>query len=479
MDNTPNLSLPYIAAAQAQKHVTHNEAIRALDAVVQLSVLDRDLAAPPVSPADGERYIVAAPATGDWAGKEGQIAAWQDNAWMFYVPNKGWLVWVADENALLAWDGTAWVAASGTGTISSLNPADGGLVGVNATADATNRLSVKSDAVLFSHDDVTPGSGDMRAKLNKAAVGNTATFLFQDNWSGRAEIGLAGDDDFHFKVSPDNTTWYEAIIIDRNTGKVRFPSGGIREVLQANRTYYVNAATGNDSNDGLTAGTAFKTIQAAVNACWKIDSNGYNVTIQLADGTYTAFLVDRQIVGGARLDIRGNAAAPQNVVIQAATYHTTRWLGGSKSALRHVQLEAANTWSLINVQEASDLYIDNLIFTGISSRDHMEVSDNSAVTVAGNYQITGGAKDHLNFAKGSQFNASGKTATLTGTPNFTRSFAYFTHGANYYVWNMTWSGAATGKRYEVLYNATCNGGSATHFPGDAAGTTANGGQYGW
>lgn len=54
MVTTPNLDLPYIAAAQAQKHVTHNEAIRALDAVVQLSVLDRSLTSPPGSPAEGE-----------------------------------------------------------------------------------------------------------------------------------------------------------------------------------------------------------------------------------------------------------------------------------------------------------------------------------------------------------------------------------------------------------------------------------------
>ena len=53
MDNTPNLGLPYIMAAQAQKHVTHNEAIRSLDAIVQLTVLDRDLSAPPGVPVDG------------------------------------------------------------------------------------------------------------------------------------------------------------------------------------------------------------------------------------------------------------------------------------------------------------------------------------------------------------------------------------------------------------------------------------------
>ena len=81
MDDTPNLGLPYIMAAQSQKHVTHNEAIRALDAVVQLAVLDRDLATPPGSPAEGDRYIVAASPTGDWDGQAGNIAAFQDGAW--------------------------------------------------------------------------------------------------------------------------------------------------------------------------------------------------------------------------------------------------------------------------------------------------------------------------------------------------------------------------------------------------------------
>ena len=70
------------------------------------------------------------------------------------------------------------------------------------TADAGNRLArMKSDAVLMSHDDVTPGSGDMRLALNKSAPANTASLTFQTGWSGRAEFGLAGDDDWHVKVS--------------------------------------------------------------------------------------------------------------------------------------------------------------------------------------------------------------------------------------------------------------------------------------
>ena len=129
MDETPNLKLPYLAAAQAQKHVTHNEAIRALDAVVQIAVVSRDVVAPPTSPAEGDRYIVAASSSGDWSGHDGNIAAFQDNTWMFYEPQQGWLAWVSDESRLYVRDGTAWAvfSAGGIGSTSAvLNAASNG-----------------------------------------------------------------------------------------------------------------------------------------------------------------------------------------------------------------------------------------------------------------------------------------------------------------------------------------------------------------
>ena len=112
MQQTANLELPYILPSQAQKHVTHNEAIRSLDALVQLAVLDRDLADPPVSPVDGDRYLVAAGATGLWAARDGKIAAWQDGAWAFLTQKAGWLVWVADEERLIGFDGGQLAAGS-------------------------------------------------------------------------------------------------------------------------------------------------------------------------------------------------------------------------------------------------------------------------------------------------------------------------------------------------------------------------------
>ena len=86
---SPNLKLPYLAPAQAQKHVTHNEALRQLDAVVQLSVLaiTDEL---PAEPQNGECYILGSDLQNGLAGKTHHIAAFQDGAWAFLVPNIGW-----------------------------------------------------------------------------------------------------------------------------------------------------------------------------------------------------------------------------------------------------------------------------------------------------------------------------------------------------------------------------------------------------
>jgi hypothetical protein len=193
MANSTHLTMPFIEAAQAQKHVTHNAALQLLDAVVMLSVLDRDLATPPGAPADGDRYLVAASATGAWSGKDGKIAAWQDGAWRFHTLREGWCAWIADEDIAQMFDGASWTGAA------TQNAA---LLGINTTADATNKLAVASSAVLFNH----AGSG-VQVKLNKNASGDTAGFLFQTGFSGRAEIGCLGNDDFAFKTSPDGSAF--------------------------------------------------------------------------------------------------------------------------------------------------------------------------------------------------------------------------------------------------------------------------------
>ncbi len=219
-DTTPKLQLPYIAAGQAQKHVTLNEALRTLDALVQCSVVTRGLTAPPISPTEGERHIPAPNATGDWAGQTNAVTAWQDGAWRFHPPQPGWIAWVVDEAQLFAWTGATWEPV-----ITGAAPAvTGNMLGINTAPDTTNRLAVKSDAVLLSHDDATPGTGDIRLTLNKLNASQTSSIVFSSNWGGRAEIGLAGDENIRLKVSPDGAAWHEALVVERETGRVSLPA---------------------------------------------------------------------------------------------------------------------------------------------------------------------------------------------------------------------------------------------------------------
>lgn len=224
MSETTRLGLPLIEAGQAQKHVTHNEALRLLDALVQTVVVDRDLSAPPAAPLDGEAHIVAAAPTGAWLGQAGRLAARIDGVWTFLTPRVGWSVWVADENRPVTWTGAAWVPT--VEVMGDLAHLDG--VGIGTAPDATNRLSVRAAAALFAAEPAASGgSGDMRLTLEKESVGDTASLLFQTGWSGRAEIGLAGDDDLQVKVSSDGSTWADALRIAAATGQLIPGAAGI------------------------------------------------------------------------------------------------------------------------------------------------------------------------------------------------------------------------------------------------------------
>jgi hypothetical protein len=479
-DVTANLALPELIAAQAQKHVTVNEALRTLDALVQLAVLDRDLTSPPEDPAEGARWIVASGASGGWDGHDDEVAAWQDGGWSFYAPQTGWLCYVVDEGALVAWTGSAW--ADAVFTPAALN--NMAQLGVGTTADATNPFSAKLNNALWVAKTVAEGGdGTLRYKMSKESADKTLSVLFQDNFSGCAEIGLIGNDDLTIKVSPDGSAWHDAIVVDRSTGAPRFPAGGVREALQGNRTYYVSPA-GSNANSGLSAGAPLQTIAAAVAKCYQIDSNGYGVSIQLADGVYedpgAVISVERAIVGGARLEILGNPSSPGNVVVRGS-YPATRIAAGANVGLRHLQIESSTTGSLLLADSKATVFIDNLIFTE-TQRSHIECVNGASVTVLGDYVIAGDAAgSHISLGTGATMDGSNRTMTLTGTLSFGGCFVGVSTGAAYAMWNATWTvtGTATGKRYAASLNGVINtfGKGASHFPGDAAGTASSGGQY--
>ncbi|MHA6299737.1 DUF2793 domain-containing protein [Devosia sp. CAU 1758] len=229
MNDTARLSLPFIMAGQALKHITHNDALNRLDALVQPVVESSALTAPPVAPLPGEAWIVPSGASGAWAGHVAEIAAWQDGAWSFHDPAEGWQVFDRASDTLRVFSGTDWVVIAATGS---------GLpqLGINTSADGTNRLAVASAATLMTHD----GAGH-QLKLNKAASGDTASLLFQSNWSGRAEMGLMGDNHWRIKVSPDGSGWTDAMAINAASADVTL-AGTLRPAVDNSRTLGASGA---------------------------------------------------------------------------------------------------------------------------------------------------------------------------------------------------------------------------------------------
>ena len=239
MPNSPNLALPYIVANQAQKHVPHNDAIAMIDALLQMSVVSRGLNAPPGTYVDGNRFLIGAAPTAEWLGQAGLIALRNAGLWQFLTPRKGWTLWIEAENIFLIYDGVNWVGPPVPQILQNMT-----LLGVNATADATNKLAVSSSAVLFNNI----GNG-IQLKFNKNASTDTASLLYQTGFSGRAEIGATGDDNFHIKVSPDGATWKEGLLIDAGTGLAKVFANPTDPLGLATKQYV-------DASGGAAGGTS-------------------------------------------------------------------------------------------------------------------------------------------------------------------------------------------------------------------------------
>ncbi|RWX78911.1 DUF2793 domain-containing protein [Neorhizobium lilium] len=240
-DTSPNLEMPFILPSQAQKHVTHNEALLRLDALVHLTIL-AEQPTPPPSPDEGACYLVAASAAGAWDGRQGRIACWQDGAWSFIQPRLGWRAWFAGIGRLKVFSGSAWqdIPLPQSGSLDQL--------GIGATPDVTNRLALASPASLFNH----AGSGH-QIKVNKAAGSDTASLLFQSNWTGYAEMGLAGNNQFSIKVS-DGTSWKTALAVT-GAGHVSKPAQPVARAFRPGTTFTPTAGQQSGFTDfGLNQG---------------------------------------------------------------------------------------------------------------------------------------------------------------------------------------------------------------------------------
>ena len=237
MTQTPKLKLPYIMPAQAQKHVTHNEALKAIDVLSQIAVDDFSTDRP-IAPHEGQAIIIQNVEGTTPSADSNMILYFQDGAWQRYSPMAGWVAWIKTLKLLFVFDGFKWVQVQNTYT--SLP-----LLGINTDADLGNKFAIKSEATLFDNE----GAGH-QLKINKAETSETASLIFQNAYSGNAEIGLTGDNDLHVKVSSDGQNFKEAITVRTETGAVDIPKLNFLQALPSGTETRVINNGEIDSNTG-------------------------------------------------------------------------------------------------------------------------------------------------------------------------------------------------------------------------------------
>jgi len=257
----------------------------------------------------------------------------------------------------------------------------------------------------------------------------------------------------------------------------------IREVLTADRTYYVRT-DGSDSNDGLTnsAGGAFRTLQKALDVVATVDFNGFTVTIQMGAGTYTGgalvpVCVGQKTVGN--LIIQGNTSDPTDVTISVTGGDAIRISDNAMALIKSLTLTTTTLGHCLHAYgPGAVVQHDDLVF-GACAQAHIMAQGGSKIVCPTSYTITGGAAQHWWARNGGTIDCDFATVTLTGTPAFSGAFAFAQQAGAILCGVMTFVGSATGQRYSAILNGVINtvGGGETYLPGSVAGVTATGGQY--
>lgn len=177
MSYSSRLALPYLAAAQAQKHVTINESLLRLDALTQLSALSATTSAQPASPTDGDIYILPAGKTGAaWGGfANGALAYWRDGVWEELTPKPGWRCYVEDEAAFYAHTGAAWAKLAADGEHRLIfTPGGDGAVSIYR-CDTTRAQNPRTGAISsIAGDVITLTSADAALFFSQTYMANVA-----------------------------------------------------------------------------------------------------------------------------------------------------------------------------------------------------------------------------------------------------------------------------------------------------------------
>jgi len=257
----------------------------------------------------------------------------------------------------------------------------------------------------------------------------------------------------------------------------------VREVLSAARTYYVRT-DGSNSNTGRanTSGGAFLTLAKAMEVVATLDFNGYTVTVQVGDGTYTAGCTIPACVGQANVSnliIQGNSGTPGNVIISTTSASCIQTAAFGKARIKDMELRTTTSGYCLSAVNQGVLEWTNLQF-GACAQSHVIANAGGQAFSVGNYAIVGAASAHIQAdGAGSQAEVGSKTVTITGTPAFGTAFAISGSNGVLRLFLNTYSGSATGARYLATNGGgiATFGAGATALPGNSAGTATSPGWY--
>lgn len=258
----------------------------------------------------------------------------------------------------------------------------------------------------------------------------------------------------------------------------------ILDVLTANRTYYVDVTNGDDGNAGTSSGAgAWQTLQKAADVMATLYLNGYDVTVNVASGTYTTGWQFPTVVGAGTVAFVGDVSTPSNVLVSVTSASCISNATGAFGSfeVRGFKLQTTTSGHCISTDDSvgQSFYLswESMDFGATTGGHITAIGGNFKAT--GNYSITGGAAFHCYTDRLVKLTASNRTVTITGTPAFSNAFLFCTNLSESRWRGMTFSGSATGKRYSVvnLGLIDTNGGGASYLPGNSSGTTGTGGTY--
>lgn len=201
---TPVLGLTELVSAQALPEVTVNENARWLEFFAGgAKILDRNLATPPGSPADGDTYLVATSGTGAWSGQDGKIAQYISTAWAFKTAKEGMLLYVADEDIRISYDGSTWaaLAAAPTLTMASAVSQSGtpvtnsvGFLGSPQIADQDDyTLALADSGGHYYHVSGTGHTLTIPANASVAFPIGTVIAIVNENGGGNITLAITSD----------------------------------------------------------------------------------------------------------------------------------------------------------------------------------------------------------------------------------------------------------------------------------------------